>query len=35
MSKIDKITHPIELKKDSVVAEINISNVRGHLLARI
>ena len=35
MSKIGKITNPIELKKDSVVAEINISNVRGHLLARI
>jgi len=35
ISKIDKISNPIELKKDYLVAEISISNVRGHLLARI
>ena len=35
MSKIDKITNQIELKKNEFVAEINASNVRGHLIARI
>ena len=35
MSKIGKITNSIELKIDSLVTEINISNVRGHLIARI
>ena len=35
MSKIDKISNQIELTKDEFVAEINASNVRGHLIARI
>lgn len=35
MSKIDKISNSIELKKDELVAEINVSNLRGHLVARI
>jgi len=35
MNKIDKISNQKELTKEEFVAEINATNVRGHLIARI